>query len=247
MRKWFFGALLALIGLAAPAQAQKSISVPLFSDYDLANAGSYVYCITTGATDDVWGPWREVKIKVKTSGSSTTVTSNTASTSAFLNVAIGDELLVTVGDMGLLANGSAVTTTVGAETRRYVTARASADSITINSAVNWSAGYTFYFRRRVCSTTSSGWLGVQGLDSITFHFQIDQINATSIDAKVECRVRGSVDFVTTVWSKNYTAVGSDSTGVNLSSLDYDDCRLAMKLNTDGGAQKVTGYATADKR
>lgn len=241
-----FGAFVfALIGLAVPASAQKSISVPLFSNYNLAST-SYISCATTGDADDVWGAWRQVSRKITTSGSSTTVTSYVSGSSAFANVSVGDELLITIGSTGLLASGSAVTTTPGAETRRYVTAKASADSITVNAAVDLSAGYNFYYRKLVCSTAAtSGWFGVQGMKSVGWHFQVSTINATSIDMKVECRVQGSVDVIVTAWDENYTGAGSHSASIS-GDLHYDACRMMMKVNTDTGDQAVTGYVTGDK-
>ncbi len=244
MKKVVF-ALLALAGLAAPVLAQKSVYVPLVTDYDLAST-SFIACYTTGEADEILSSWRPVLTKIKTTGSSTTVVSNTASAGAFTNVSVGDELLVNYGNVGTLASGAAITTVKGAETRVVVTARASADSITVNNAVDFSAGYPFYFRKSVCSTAASaGWIGVQGFKSVGWHFQVTSMSATSIDMKVECRVQGATNIIVNVWDENYTAAGSTSASIS-GDLHYDACRMVLKVNTDTGTQSVTGAMTSDK-
>lgn len=173
-----------------------------------------------------------------TSGSSTTVTS-LGSTGSFDGVAVGDTLYFR------LASGVIV---------RYITAKASANSITIDTAATLSAdatvGVAFSYRTRSCGTAAgSGWMNVQGYDFKTLVLQIDQLNVTGgISVKWQCRARGDQVAAVDVYPGaegtcpggsvssgfcNYTAV----TGFALVIEEpWAQCRVLMKIGSadDGG-------------
>ena len=144
--------------------------------YDL-DSTSIIYCRVTGENGDPFGGPIRADQKLKTSGSSATVVSNTASSSAFLLVSVGDILVVDTG--------------VGTTQRRIVTAKASDDSLTVNAAVDWSAGYKFGFLKQACgSTATDGWIDFPaGYDQKLISFHLTQINGVTggIDMRVECK------------------------------------------------------------
>lgn len=228
-----FLALLILAMLPAiPAQAQ-SAQATFMSAYDVA-ATSFIYCVQTGqngnATDAT--PIRGFA-PIITSGSSTTVTSATASTSAFRDVVVGDVLFI--------RQDPATTTTV-----RYVTARASADSITVDSAVNITAATLFSFRHQTCATAAtSGQINAAwgAAANKAVELCITTLNATSISFSVEGKLHGDSPAWEPIVVPTYTAAGCETIPINepLSLL-----RVGVKVNTDTGVQSVTAKFLAER-
>lgn len=243
MKKLLTALLLLLCGTVLQAQTPVSeiVEIPLLSNYDL-DSTSYVYCLTTGRGGDPGGGWLPGNGKIKTSGSSATVTSNTASTSALTSLAVGDELLITY--QGLLI-------------RAYVSAAASADSITVGTAIDISSGATYSFRRRSCGT-SGGYFPTRQLSVWKLVVIVDQLDVTGgIDVKVECYVNSAVPTPEVVSEsspgtkgvKNITAVGTYT--ILASFYPSDACRLGLKIGSaDDGAdttthtEKISAYVSA---
>jgi hypothetical protein len=234
---------LALILSAPLLMAQESrtgVDIPLFSARDLTEV-AYTYCATFGDTSTVAkAQWKkpDPRTKIVTSGSSTTVAGLAGVLSPFTDVAAGDELRIVIPP-------NVVANTLG-ETVQYrsVTARASADSITVNAAIDLgTAGVSFEYRTLTCGTAAtSGRIGVAGFQDANFQFEWTTKNATSLDWKVECQVAGSntgwiVVVPTSGTSINLTAVDAYSARVfNVNSYDY--CRLGTQINTDTGVNTV---------
>jgi hypothetical protein len=221
---------LALSSYAQVAQIQETI--PLVSGYDLAST-SYIYCVTnTAPSGTVWGTGTTSVTPVTTSGSSTTVTAVTSGDNPFVSMSVGDEMSINLD---------------GVITKVYVTAKASSDSITVNTAVNLgdarrgTAGYFFNWRKLTCSTAATaGWIPVRGRSGVAFSFALDTINATSIDARVQCRHDGSISSAIEIWTKNYTVASGDMISITTpGGIKYDECRFGMKVNTDTGVQSIT--------
>jgi hypothetical protein len=240
---------LALIGLlSAPLiiaqEARGGVDIPLFSGRDLTET-AYTYCATFGdSTGVAKEPWKvpDPRIKVVTSGSSTTVAAHgaTGEPDPFTNVAVGDELRFIV-PAGTVSNVVTQTTYY-----RYVTARASASSITVNSAIDLgTTGLPFNFRTLTCGTSAtSGMIATDGFRNANFQFEYTTKNATSIDWRVECQVKGSntgwvIVIPSSGTSTNLTAVAATS-GRIFDVSDYDYCRLGMQVNTDTGTNTVNG-------
>lgn len=238
----FRAAMLAAILLpASAAQADNVVAVPLVAGYDL-DATSLTYCNSVGEGGLVLAPPRRMPDKVKTSGSSTTVTSNTASSGAFEFVAVGDLLWFPRTESVPIAAGSAV------GVWRYVTARASADSITVDTAVDLSSGYGFGLRVVSCGTAAtSGVVPVEGFDSLNFVGQIDQISVTGgITYQVECRADGpAAAWVTVIGPTNKTATWA---GGNVAYEPWAACRIGWKIgsaddgsDTGADAEKIAAF------
>jgi hypothetical protein len=221
------------------------IGVPLVSLYDL-DATSYTYCRTLGVNGDVFGAWKQGPSKVVTSGSSTTVTSVTAGGSgAFNGVAAGDEIRII--------------SSTGTITSRVVTARASADSITIDAAVDLTtpaAGTQFWYRTLECGTeTISGWFSTSPYQDLKITWEMNQVSLTSgyIDFRVECRDFGVDNQPVQVWgvgASGYPAAGFVTAGILLGRKaiyipeSWYECRVgSIIVGTDDGAD--TG-ANAEK-
>jgi hypothetical protein len=204
-----------------------SSTIPLFTDYDL-DATTYTAVCTTGRMGGVLDDWIPGTNKIITSSSSTTTTSATSSTSALQAVEAGDELLV------MLA---------GVPTRRYVTAAASVDSVTVNAA--WtlddvSTGHAYWYRNRISGTgAETCWIPVAGYKSFNVQFIVDQLDVTGgINFKLECRMDGPISSPSTIFLVNYTAVDSD--GYAVESNKWDSCRVMIDIGSaDDGADTTT--------
>lgn len=223
--------LSAALCLAQPT-VQPSFGFPLVSDYEL-DSTSYIYCQTADTSGRLWTHGNEMTVPVTTSGSSTTVAAAVASSGPFTNVAVGDELEFNLD---------------GVMELRYVAARASANSITVNSAINLgdgrrgTSGYGFWYRTLTCATTATvGWVPVRSNASVTWSVEVTQMDATSIDATLYCRNKGSIASTgQQAWTHNYTAAGGDFITIQATGgIKIDECRMGLKINTDDGADTTT--------
>lgn len=174
--------------------------------------------------------WKElsVPIKIKTTGSSTTVAALTTGTNPFALLSVGDILQLNYK---------------GNSFERAITAKASNDSVTVDTAVDiGTAGSYFRFKTiMVGADSEDGWIGVGNMDSIRYDINIIQMNGTGgIDSKVECRLAQGTPVVV-IGTTNTTAAGVVDNSVDLQAAGpFDQCRLGIKWNTsDDGTDTTT--------
>lgn len=199
------------------------VSRTLFWKYDLA---SLSYSYGKFDRDFVAGEG-----KLKTSGSSTTVT--TISTSGVLKD-------VKIGDLVLMVRDPYVST--GTDLVKIAT-KASNDSMTVSSAVNWdnsAAGYApwRYLVAEVPATgTAAGWFHVGGFTAKTVFPVITTLASDTIDITVEAKDKSGV--IATVYTESYSSataprpipVGEDieflrvgvKAGASFAGTDVFDC------------------------
>lgn len=218
--------LAALVVLPAGAEVQVDTKNVL-TNYDLDSV-SFIYpyfeAVRTGTQ------------RITTVGSSTTVTA--VAGTPFTPLGIGDELDISVN---------------GVNTVRWVatcvpSCGLSATSITVDTAVDLTAGYTFSFRH--LQTALPGWMSVSSFLYTLYTVQIDQANTTTgITWQMECR--------TSATSSTGVIVVGPITVLNAAVpyskgaadfLPWDSCRLGIKLTStdDGGdaganAEKINIY------
>lgn len=183
---------------------------------------SYSYCKLIGVASDPFGEPYPGRGTIKTSGSSTTVVENVTGANPFTDIAVGDVLQIRIP----------ATNTVY---KRYVTARASAASITVDTAIDLSAGYAWSYMKQVCGATAAdGWIPVSFFTTIGFEVNYVTKNATSLDHSFECRVGGDAPLI--VEQASQTAVGGTAAVVTAGV--WDECRIGLKLTTDAGVQSI---------
>lgn len=226
--------LVALLGLPAAAQ-----SIPLFSLYDL-DATTYVYPILcrpgivtpTANVCATESPRFEAAKPITTTGASSTTVTAVASNNAFNELLAGDEIEILQPALS----------TSGARARRLITARASANSVTVDTAiqiditgssfVNGSlfAWYKFYAN----AGAEDGWFSVGDAD----HFQvaigfIQAVTTGGIDYKLECRQRylDRTGPVVLVQGANVTVFPA-TVAINVNDTRYAECRVGLKITTD---------------
>jgi len=223
--------------LAGPVVAQSLRSAPLFYKYDVSS-GSAIYGTFLGQNGDPFGGSKSVptQARIKTAGSSTTVTEETASTNPFTSVAAGDILIFPVA---------------GVQTTVLVTARASAASITVDTAVDISAGTTFrYYSASRGTGATTGWLRVADDGEKTWSWTIATINATNITVSIQCIDDYTGAPAVTVYPPVTSLTDTCYTGIFtaaktckfVATEPYAACRFGMLVTGDAGAQSVTaGY------
>ena len=222
--------------------------IPLAGDYDLDSA-AYIYLRTVGENGLPFGRSIVRPVRVKTTGSSASITAVTAASAPFaLNTAPptgggGDFLFFDLrGQVDATAPANVIGTRL---VSRVILTRADADNVTVDTAIDLSAGATFFTRLFQSGTTASdGWIGVSDLDVATFSWQIKQSDGGSIDVKVECETLSSADnsvlSQTQIYTKNVvapygcpSATGSGACdSLSIISPQFDRCRLGFKINTD---------------
>lgn len=227
--KKLLAVLVALLMSSAHASAQQ-VQKFAWSTYAYDwTAVAYTYCSMLGQNGDPFAAAFNGTSRVKTVGSNTTVTEFTAGALPFANLAVGDMLMVR-----RIAGATVVTDRVS------ITAKASGASITVSSAVDWSAtgGLEFSWLDLTCGTAAAdGWFYVRGFDGVDATVEWNTKNATSLDMQLECKVADGSAY--TVSTRNLTATGVYQ--IPLLTGVYDRCRLGMKLNTDTGAQSINSY------
>ena len=167
---------------ALPALAQVN-DITECRSWDADDTGP-AYCVSLGKPNasnsgtsrggDYVTP-RTAAFKVKTSGSSTTIVSNTASSGSLSFVEAGDLISFVVDNVRV---------------ERAITGKTNDDSITVDEAIDLSDGYYYSFRTRVVGTTgTSGEIIVRDLKFFQLSVQVAQadIDTGTIDVTIECR------------------------------------------------------------
>lgn len=228
--------LLALLLVVTPifAQVPANQKAVFVTAYDIDTADP-IYCVTTGKDGSPWAPARIGSgtggNNIKTSGSSTTVTEVTTDSLPFALLGVGDQIFV---------NGNT----------RYITAKASGASITVNAAVNIEnsgAGYPFTWNDVACGTAiTDGWIPVSNATEVTVKIQVDQLNVTDgINAKIQCKDNNQDITVYQIYPDPNDSSTQECHTMNFTAVKacayivpgaWDACRVSLDIGTadDGG-------------
>lgn len=231
MRKLLLALLLALVGASSSFAQGPAKDGTLAILYDV-DSTSLTYCKTDGPIT--------VNQRIKTVGSSTTVTEFVASSLPFTNIVVGDVLVVQTPSI----------TNPNLTTEVAVTAKASGASITVDTAIDLSAtgGFLFTYYHHVCGTTSEdGWFAVSAAASrVSITVQYDQGDLGAFVARWECRASGAGKQPVII----YPGGGSNCGGLGF-TLATDRCsataagvnaRLTVTDTAPGYAQCRVGVA-----
>jgi hypothetical protein len=144
-------------------------------NYDVDSA-TLTYVRLLGQNGDAFGGSILGPGTIKTTGSSTTVDENVSGALPFTNINVGDVIVVSRS------------TTVSEI--RVVTAKASGASITVDIAVDWSAGFSWrWYDQQSGTTATDGWLDVGGYDSVAMTVQYEQGDLDGLRVRWECRAQ----------------------------------------------------------
>jgi len=230
---------LALL-LPLPVLGQEIRSAPLLNGYDVTST-SYIYTAYLGQNNSPFGAPNTGRGRIKTAGSSTTVTENVAGELPFTSIAIGD-LLIFVLPADVAS---------GTKTYVSVTAKASGASITVSTAVDLTGGVSFsYYKAQRGTAATDGWIGVGQDPKKSWSWEIVSIAAASIEVIIQCKD----DYLGAPLVPVYPPVSSETDECYTGSfsaakvckfstvLPYGACRFGLKVTTDGGVQNVkAGY------
>ncbi len=256
--------LFAIVAVPALAQQSHRTEFPLAIDWDL-DSTSYVYPVSQGQpVATIVAGTRAEKVlllpgipgigKIQTSGASTTVTA-TNTQAPFEAIQVGD--FITVTQTGVSTPDVRDTLEGGNVVTVVVTAKASANSITVNQTVTLTDGVGFTWRRAYeHNTAGGGWVPVQGFDQAKFSITIINASTTSgIDVRAECRdniVGVDTDSVHIVYPYPGATCGFGTLATSectftgegvLNNLDvvidgasgWTECRVGLKMDsTDDG-------------
>lgn len=235
-----FALLLASASARSQTVGQEQVANFMYR-YDLDSA-TLTFCKLQGQNGDPYGGDKQVLAKIKTTGSSTSVTENTAGQNPFSDVAVGDVI--------------AVRRATGVVDRRIVVTRTDAANVVVESAVDWSGGFAFGYRTLTCGTTATdGWVDASGSNNITIQFQIDQANTTTgIDWRIECKGAGIGSLADPVYPASgfITVTNASTPYVSAAYVNgrWSACRVGVKLTStdDGGdtganAEQITAFIT----
>lgn len=225
-------AYLGMLLLAGDLSAAQCAAANFFLDFDV-DADTVIYGVVLG-NNGPFGGNKQTNRRIKTSGSSTTVTSQTTGDNSFEELAVGDSIFIRDSGTQLVS-------------RRLILAKASADSVTVDSAITLTnAAFTW-----LQSTTSAtlGWLDISGWTGRTITIQYDQGDLGQLDARIECRgsYPGSQPVQVfpscTTGSCNtyqaYTTVGIASRTSVVIPDPFGACRVGLKYTTSDAADTTT--------
>jgi hypothetical protein len=210
-----------------------------------------------GEGGSAWGNSNGGRGQIETSGSSTTVTGVNASDDVFIDIEVGDIILVR--------------DVQGNTTERVVVAKASNDSITVNTAVDWSAQVNWRWWNVECGTgADDGWIDVRRTSAnahagwgIVIQYNTGDLTG-GLAARIECRApglgmepvvvypsTGSSCGVGGVLAGNECQFASPGIDSRLSVVNdfnvYSSCRVALSAvtsDTDGTVEQVTATLVA---
>lgn len=201
LKRFMLTLALGLLASGAFAQgAAKDGALALIYDVDSA---TLTYCTLSPGPFAAQVP---VAAQIKTTGSSTTVVEVTSGTNPFAGVVVGDVLIIQTPT----ATNPSATTVVA------VTAKASAASITVDTAINIT-GNNFGFYHHLCGTTDNdGWFSTSAAaQRVALTVQYDQGDLTALVVRWECK-----------------AAGAGANPVVLYPGESSDCGLGGTLSTD---------------
>jgi hypothetical protein len=177
MRSRLLLALAALLAFAPLSAAQGARVAHFAIGYDVAvEQPTFTYCKMLGVSLNPWNDPMPVGIPIKTTGSSQTVDAVTATSAPFAKLAVGDAIFVVLD--------SATTDMV------WITAKASDDQITVNSAVDWdrAAGYTFSYLDLTCGTgADDGWVSIERFETVSMTVEYEAGDLTGLDVVWEMK------------------------------------------------------------
>ncbi len=199
---------------------------------------SYYYPTMLGQNDGALNRARRVPIYIDTTGSSTTTAAVTTATIPFFHVAVGDIIGVLRADGGTPGSTSPLIWGSPGYMWRTVTARASSDSITVDTAWDLSdpvVGTHFFHRRASAGAgVNDGWMPVRGKDAVWI-VNVQQMSGTGgINYKVVCKyAAASLNEFTAVGPTNIAA--ASSIAIELTDHMYSHCRAGLRwvTNDDG--------------
>lgn len=168
-----------------------------------------------------------VNLPITTSAVLSTTVTSVSTNGAFNQVAVGDLLLIPIG---------------GRIYERKVTAKASANSITINQSVKIPAtGVTFAYKKMFFSTNPRDemFIPVATYDTMLINWSVDaNANTGGVITLVQCTDSKQPDFPTSPWVEiSTTTVNSGATKaatpetINLTTHPYTFCRVGMRFGT----------------
>lgn len=219
--------LLAVLALLFPAFASAETAQLFF----LKNIGgsTKTYCVMNGVQGNAWGTPIKGQGTLTTTGSSTTIESSFVRD--FVDVAAGDMIIVTIS---------------GVQTARSVASVTDGDTLVVDTAVDWSAGYSWSWRDAVCGTAdTSGW--ITATPGMTLVYEYVSGSGTSevfwqckTDAVSALPVQIYPDNSSAAAVRSYTASGYDSRTAVVLSLDskFYACRIGIS----GTGPVVSAYA-----
>lgn len=143
--------------------------------YDV-DSDSVAYCRLVGQQGSPFGGSNSGAGRIKTSGSSTTISSNTALDYSFAGVDVGDLI--------------SIQTSPGATALRTVVTNADDDTITVDTAINLTSGVAYRYWESQCGTgATDGWIDLSGYTNRNITIQYEQGDlATSLDIQVQCKL-----------------------------------------------------------
>jgi hypothetical protein len=178
------------------------------------------------------------------SASSTTVTSQNTN-GVFANVGVGDLIIFNQPPI-ILSTGA-----IGGPQMRVVTAAASSDSITVDTAITIDTpGVSFrWWKFNQGAGAEDGWIAFPPHGNLTVNFPVDTLNATSLDYQVQCRACIN-DRCLSPWvaaGPTNIVAATPSQRVSIVNEAWNQCRVGMKLNTDTGVQSISIAFSPEQR
>jgi len=172
--------------------------------------------------------WRNEQRKVNTTGSSTSLTSDTASSGAFTFVAVGSLLRFNVN---------------GRIFERVVLTWTDADNVVVDEAIDLSDGYSYNYKTFYKGPDDEdGWIPVRNFTKVSFVFNVlqnDPLNADDLNTVVQCEIIGAASAPVTVDTDALLSLGNVVSTVDLGVTPYDRCRAGFSWETSDDAVDTT--------
>jgi len=179
MRRIFAAAVAILALLALPAAAEEA---NFTYGYDVASTTA-TYCVLEGRGGD---PFDTTGFKVTSDDYNIQIAAGTVTDAgtdgAFAAVEVGDAFILRPGD------GDTSNTPVVPEVETYVTAKASANSITVGDSTSAGHYRAYYYKTLTCGTAATnGWIKVSDFDTIQMTVQYEAGDLGSLDVAFFCK------------------------------------------------------------
>ena len=222
-------ALLVPVFAVAQGDQGQSRAANFAYKYDVASATA-TFCTLSGVDGDPFGLPYQGRGTIETVGSNTGVN---AADDVFVDVGVGDVILVTIRNTSYVL---------------VVVTNADDDTITVDTAVDFSAGVVWSYKSLACGTTvNDGWISTAGYQTAQLTAQYDAGDLTALAIAFQCKEDALGSSMVQVYPGPSSECGFGTLATDVCEFTAPGAALTFKIphNAFAACRVSLAYVTAD--
>lgn len=225
-------ALLVPVFAVAQSDQGQSRAANFTYKYDVASTTG-TFCTLTGLDGDPFASAKPGRGTIETVGSSTTITGVNAADDVFADVGVGDAIIVKIRNTSYAL---------------VVVTNADDDTITVDTAVDFSAGVVWSYKSLACGTTvNDGWISTAGYQTAQLTVQYDAGDLTALAVAFQCKEDALGSDIVQVYPGPSSECGFGTLATDVCEFSTVGDALTFKIphNAFAACRVSLAYVTAD--